>query len=178
MSAIYAIISPLFQVLGSVGEPINPTAWTWYYEVVGDSRCAIVDTFWQTETGGHMITTLPGATPMHPGCAGRPFFGVDAQIIKVDGETSQNGDGEMKNMTGEKTVEEGYLVFASPWPGMARTIYGDHKRYEDTYFHRFPGYFMCGDGAIKDSEGNFWITGAYIDVQSVDIIINQKFCVN
>ncbi|VDO03581.1 unnamed protein product [Rodentolepis nana] len=152
------------KVLGSVGEPINPSAWTWYYEVVGNGRCAIVDTFWQTETGGHMITTLPGAVPMRPGCAGRPFFGVDARIISNDNENRVDDVTAVKKMSGDKAVEEGYLVFAAPWPGIARTIYGDHKRYEDVYFQRFPGYFMSGDGAIKDSEENFWITGRMDDM--------------
>ncbi|KAM7541203.1 hypothetical protein Aperf_G00000030372 [Anoplocephala perfoliata] len=150
------------KILGSVGEPINPSAWKWYYEVVGESRCAVVDTYWQTETGGHMITTLPGATPMHPGCAGRPFFGVDARIVKTAG--CQADDVVSKEMFGCKTAEEGCLVFASPWPGIARTIYGDHSRYEDVYFKRFPGYFMCGDGAVRDSEENFWITGRTDDM--------------
>ncbi|KAL5112620.1 Acetyl-coenzyme A synthetase cytoplasmic [Taenia crassiceps] len=151
------------KILGSVGEPINPSTWKWYYEVVGDSRCAIVDTFWQTETGGHMITTLPGAIPMQSGCAGRPFFGVDARIIKNEFGTGGEG-GPAKNLSNDKCVEEGYLVFAAPWPGIARTIYGDHKRFEDVYFKRFPGYFMSGDGAILDSENNFWITGRMDDM--------------
>ncbi|KAL5960861.1 Acetyl-coenzyme A synthetase cytoplasmic [Taenia solium] len=151
------------KILGSVGEPINPSAWKWYYEVVGDSRCAIVDTFWQTETGGHMITTLPGAIPMQSGCAGRPFFGVDARIIKNELDSSGEG-GPTKKLSDDKCVEEGCLVFAAPWPGIARTIYGDHKRFEDVYFKRFPGYFMSGDGAILDSENNFWITGRMDDM--------------
>ncbi|EUB57232.1 Acetyl-coenzyme A synthetase, cytoplasmic [Echinococcus granulosus] len=151
------------KILGSVGEPINPSAWKWYYEVVGDSRCAIVDTFWQTETGGHMITTLPGAMPMQPSCAGRPFFGVDARIIKNEFDTGGKA-GVMKDLSDDKCVEEGCLVFAAPWPGIARTIYGDHKRFEDVYFKRFPGYFMSGDGAVLDSENNFWITGRMDDM--------------
>ena len=158
------------QVLGTVGEPINPSTWKWYYEVVGNGQCSIVDTFWQTETGGHMITTLPGATPMRPGCAGRPFFGVDARIIRNVLDKSAD-EGVSKKMSGDKCAEEGYLVFAAPWPGIARTIYGDHKRYEDIYFQRFPGYFMSGDGAMLDSENNLWITGGYFNNISIKLYI-------
>ncbi|CAF3453146.1 unnamed protein product, partial [Rotaria socialis] len=118
--------------LGSVGEPINPEAWLWYYRVVGSSNVAVVDTFWQTETGGHVITPLPGATPTKPGSACFPFFGVDVEIVDEAGEPVE----------GEA---EGYLVFKSPWPGMMRTVYGDHQRFETTYFKKFPGYYCTGD---------------------------------
>ncbi|KAF8570859.1 hypothetical protein P879_05074 [Paragonimus westermani] len=149
------------KVLGSVGEPINPTAWEWYYNVVGNGHCSIVDTFWQTETGGHVITSLPGATPMKPGCATQPFFGVDARILLETGEdvTSQ--------AKANHDVVEGYLAFGKPWPGMMRTIFGDHKRFEDVYFSRFPGFYLAGDGAKLDEDGDFWITGRIDDMLNI-----------
>uniref|UniRef100_A0A5K3FAG2 acetate--CoA ligase n=1 Tax=Mesocestoides corti TaxID=53468 RepID=A0A5K3FAG2_MESCO len=151
------------KILGTVGEPINPSAWTWYYEVVGDSRCAVVDTYWQTETGGHMITTLPGATPMKPGCAGRPFFGVDARIVNSSPDCANDEAGAVW-MDDGRHLKKGCLVFAAPWPGIARTVYGDHARFEDVYFKRFPGFFMSGDGAVVDEDGDIWITGRMDDM--------------
>jgi acetyl-CoA synthetase len=142
------------RILGSVGEPINPEAWEWYYHVVGDSRCPIMDTWWQTETGGILITPLPGVTPLKPGSATLPFFGVQPDIV----------DGEGKVMTGEAT---GILVISKPWPGQARTIYGDHQRFVDTYFKAYPGYYFAGDGARRDEDGYYWITGRVDDVINV-----------
>jgi acetyl-CoA synthetase len=142
------------RILGSVGEPINPEAWEWYYHVVGDSRCPIMDTWWQTETGGILITPLPGVTPLKPGSATLPFFGVQPEIM----------DGEGKIMTGEAT---GILVISKPWPSQARTIYGDHQRFVDTYFKAYPGYYFAGDGARRDEDGYYWITGRVDDVINV-----------
>jgi acetyl-CoA synthetase len=142
------------RILGSVGEPINPEAWEWYYHVVGDSRCPIMDTWWQTETGGILITPLPGVTPLKPGSATLPFFGVQPEIM----------DGEGKIMTGEAT---GILVISKPWPGQARSIYGDHQRFVDTYFKAYPGYYFAGDGARRDEDGYYWITGRVDDVINV-----------
>ncbi len=142
------------RILGSVGEPINPEAWEWYYHVVGDSRCPIVDTWWQTETGGHMITPLPGATPLKPGSASRPFFGVIPGIMDT---TSKLIEGEA----------EGALVICYPWPGQMRTLYGDHQRFIDTYFSAYPGYYCTGDGVRRDADGYYWITGRMDDVLNV-----------
>ncbi|MEQ1484119.1 acetate--CoA ligase [Methyloglobulus sp.] len=142
------------RILGSVGEPINPEAWEWYYHVVGDGRCPIMDTWWQTETGGILITPLPGVTPLKPGSATLPFFGIQPDIV----------DGEGNVMTGDAT---GILVIGTPWPGQARTIYGDHQRFVDTYFKAFPGYYFAGDGARRDEDGYFWITGRVDDVINV-----------
>ena len=142
------------RILGSVGEPINPEAWEWYYHVVGDGRCPIMDTWWQTETGGILITPLPGVTPLKPGSATLPFFGVQPEIM----------DGEGKIMVGEAT---GILVIGMPWPGQARTIYGDHQRFVDTYFKAYPGYYFAGDGARRDEDGYYWITGRVDDVINV-----------
>ncbi|KAI5216077.1 Acetyl-Coenzyme A Synthetase, Cytoplasmic [Manis pentadactyla] len=142
------------QVLGTVGEPINPEAWLWYYRVVGAQRCSIVDTFWQTETGGHMLTPLPGATPMKPGSATLPFFGVAPAILNESGE----------ELEGEA---EGYLVFKQPWPGIMRTVYGNHERFETTYFKKFPGYYVTGDGCRRDQDGYYWITGRIDDMLNV-----------
>ncbi|XP_066249868.1 acetyl-coenzyme A synthetase [Euwallacea similis] len=142
------------RVLGSVGEPINPEAWMWYHSLVGRERCSIVDTFWQTETGGHVLTTLPGAQPMKPGAAGFPFFGVQPAILDEAG----------KEVKGEG---EGYLVFAKPWPGLMRTLYGNHDRFELTYFSKFPGYYCTGDGAKRDSDGYLWVTGRVDDMLNV-----------
>ena len=143
------------RVLGSVGEPINPEAWRWYYEVVGESRCAIVDTFWQTETGGHMITPLPGATPLKPGSATLPFFGIEPKILDEKGAVLDGND------------VSGVLVFSRGWPGIARTIYGDHQRYLETYFKPFPGHYFTGDGCRRDADGYYWITGRVDDVINV-----------
>ncbi|XP_015755543.1 PREDICTED: acetyl-coenzyme A synthetase, cytoplasmic-like [Acropora digitifera] len=123
------------KVLGTVGEPINPEAWLWYYRTVGDERCSIVDTYWQTETGGHVITPLPGATPMRPGAASFPFFGVVPAIVDEQGNELEGAC-------------EGFLVMKQAWPGMARTIYGNHERFEEVYFSKFPGYYTTGDGVL------------------------------
>ena len=142
------------RILGTVGEPINPEAWEWYYHVVGDGRCPIVDTWWQTETGGHLITPLPGATPLKPGSATRPFFGIEPGIMDAEG----------KLIEGEA---EGALVMCRPWPGQMRTVYGDHQRFIDTYFSAYPGYYFTGDGARRDADGYYWITGRMDDVLNV-----------
>ncbi|HEX3882566.1 MAG TPA: acetate--CoA ligase [Stellaceae bacterium] len=142
------------RILGSVGEPINPEAWLWYYDVVGDKRCPIVDTWWQTETGGILITPLPGATPLKPGSATRPFFGVKPLIVDGDGKVL---DGAC----------EGNLCLAQSWPGQMRTVFGDHKRFIETYFSTFPGLYFTGDGARRDADGFYWITGRVDDVINV-----------
>jgi len=142
------------RLLGSVGEPINPEAWEWYYRVVGDSRCPIVDTWWQTETGGILITPLPGAIAQKPGSATLPFFGVRPAIV----------DGEGKVLEG---ATEGNLVLLDSWPGQMRTVYGDHQRFIDTYFKTFPGTYFTGDGARRDADGYYWITGRVDDVINV-----------
>ena len=142
------------RLLGSVGEPINPEAWEWYYRVVGDSRCPIVDTWWQTETGGILITPLPGATALKPGSATRPFFGVKPEIVDAEGKIL---DGAC----------EGNLVIADSWPGQMRTVYGDHKRFIETYFSAYPGKYFTGDGCRRDADGYYWITGRVDDVINV-----------
>uniref|UniRef100_A0A669E8L6 Acetyl-coenzyme A synthetase n=1 Tax=Oreochromis niloticus TaxID=8128 RepID=A0A669E8L6_ORENI len=142
------------KVLGTVGEPINPEAWQWYYNVVGEKRCPIVDTFWQTETGGHVLTPLPAATPMKPGSATLPFFGVVPAILNESGEELEG-------------PSEGYLVFKQPWPGVMRTIYGSHERFESTYFKKFPGYYVTGDGEQRNKDGYFWVTGRIDDMLNV-----------
>ncbi|MBT7308129.1 MAG: acetate--CoA ligase, partial [Gammaproteobacteria bacterium] len=142
------------RLLGTVGEPINPEAWEWYYNVVGDGRCPVVDTWWQTETGGHMITPLPGAHPLKPGSASRPFFGVQPVLLDDQGQ-------ELEGAT------SGNLAMKFPWPGMMRTIYGDHKRFAETYFTLFPGYYFTGDGARLDEDNYWWITGRVDDVLNV-----------
>jgi acetyl-CoA synthetase len=142
------------RLLGTVGEPINPEAWLWYHRVVGDGRCPIVDTWWQTETGGILITPLPGATALKPGSATRPFFGVKPAIV----------DGEGKLLEGEAT---GNLCILDAWPGMMRTVYGDHQRFIDTYFKTFPGKYFTGDGCRRDQDGYYWITGRVDDVINV-----------
>ncbi|XP_028265750.1 acetyl-coenzyme A synthetase, cytoplasmic isoform X3 [Parambassis ranga] len=142
------------KVLGTVGEPINPEAWQWYYNVVGDKRCPVVDTFWQTETGGHVLTPLPAATPMKPGSATFPFFGVVPAILNESGEELEG-------------PSEGYLVFKQPWPGVMRTVYGNHPRFETTYFKKFPGYYVTGDGCRRDKDGYYWITGRIDDMLNV-----------
>jgi len=145
------------RILGTVGEPINPEAWEWYHKVVGDSRCPIVDTWWQTETGGHMLTPLPGATRLKPGSATRPFFGVTPGLI----DTATN-----KLIDGDKEAE-GALVMTTSWPGQMRSVYGDHQRFIDTYFKDYPGYYFSGDGAKRDADGYYWITGRMDDVLNV-----------
>nr|WP_221184936.1 acetate--CoA ligase [Sphingomicrobium lutaoense] len=142
------------RLLGTVGEPINPEAWRWYHEVVGSGRCPIVDTWWQTETGGIMITTLPGAHDMKPGAAGKALFGVEPVLV----------DGEGKLLEG---AAEGNLCMARSWPGQARTVYGDHQRFVDTYFSTFPGRYFSGDGCRRDEDGYHWITGRVDDVINV-----------
>ena len=142
------------RLLGSVGEPINPEAWEWYYHVVGDGRCAIVDTWWQTETGGIMISPVPGVTDLKPGSATRPFFGVSAALL----------DGEGDELAGEAV---GNLVITQSWPGQIRTIYGDHQRCIDTYFKTYPGYYFTGDSARRDADGCYWVTGRVDDVINV-----------
>ncbi|KMO35251.1 acetate--CoA ligase [Methylobacterium aquaticum] len=142
------------RVLGSVGEPINPEAWEWYYRVVGDERCPIVDTWWQTETGGILITPLPGATPLKPGSATRPFFGV--RPVVVDGD----------NVVQEGACE-GNLCIDDSWPGQMRTVWGDHERFVQTYFSTFPGRYFSGDGCRRDADGDYWITGRVDDVINV-----------
>jgi acetyl-CoA synthetase len=142
------------RLLGTVGEPINPEAWEWYHRVVGDGRCPIVDTWWQTETGGILITPLPGATRLKPGSATRPFFGVLPEIV----------DGEGKVLKGEG---RGNLCILDSWPGMMRTVYGDHQRFIDTYFKSYPGKYFTGDGCRRDTDGYYWITGRVDDVLNV-----------
>jgi len=139
------------RLLGTVGEPINPEAWEWYYHKVGEARCPIVDTWWQTETGGHMITPIPGATPLKPGSATLPFFGVQPAIVDNQGNV----------LEGEA---EGNLVITHPWPAQIRTVYGNHQRLIDTYFSAFPGVYFTGDGARRDADGYYWITGRVDDV--------------
>lgn len=145
------------RLLGTVGEPINPEAWQWYYNVVGEKRCPIVDTWWQTETGGHMLTPLPGATPLKPGSATQPFFGVKPGIIDTETKKLIEGNGEAS----------GALVMQGSWPGQIRSIYGDHQRMVDTYFKDYPGYYFSGDGARRDADGYYWITGRMDDVLNV-----------
>jgi acetyl-CoA synthetase len=142
------------RILGSVGEPINPEAWEWYYRVVGDGRCPIVDTWWQTETGGILITPLPGATKLKPGSATRPFFGVKPQVVDADGKVLEG-------------KAEGNLVIADSWPGQMRTVYGDHERFVQTYFSTYPGKYFTGDGCRRDEDGYYWITGRVDDVLNV-----------
>ena len=142
------------RILASVGEPINPEAWEWYYHVVGNGRCPIMDTWWQTETGGILITPLPGVTDLKPGSATRPFFGILPEIM----------DNQGRIMDG---VAEGILVISRPWPGQSRSIYGDHQRFIDTYFKNYPGYYFAGDGARRDKDGYYWITGRVDDVINV-----------
>lgn len=142
------------RVLGTVGEPINPEAWHWYNDVVGEGRCPIVDTWWQTETGGHMITPIPGAIATKPGSATLPFFGVKPSLLTNEG----------KEITG---AGEGVLAIADSWPGQMRTVYGDHKRFEETYFSTYAGYYFTGDGCRRDEDGYYWITGRVDDVINV-----------
>lgn len=142
------------RLLGTVGEPINPEAWHWYYEIVGESRCSVVDTWWQTETGGILITSLPGAVDMKPGAAGKPFFGVKPAILDKEGDVL---DGTAK----------GLLVLTGSWPGQMKTVYGDQQRFYDTYFSQYPGNYFTGDGAKRDEDDFYWITGRVDDVLNV-----------
>ena len=142
------------RVLGSVGEPINPEAWEWYYNVVGEGRCPIVDTWWQTETGGHMIAPIPGAVALKPGSATLPLPGVLPQIVDAEGKVL---DGAV----------EGNLVIADSWPGQMRTVWGDHDRFFQTYFTTYPGKYFTGDGCRRDEDGYYWITGRVDDVINV-----------
>ncbi|MGA8949132.1 MAG: acetate--CoA ligase [Pseudolabrys sp.] len=142
------------RLLGTVGEPINPEAWEWYYHVVGDDRCPIVDTWWQTETGGILITPLPGATKLKPGSATHPFFGVQPEIVDAEGKV-QSG------------ATSGNLCIIDSWPGQMRTVYGDHQRFSDTYFKTYPGKYFTGDGCRRDEDGYYWITGRVDDVINV-----------
>ena len=142
------------RLLGTVGEPINPEAWEWYYHVIGDDRCPIVDTWWQTETGGILITPLPGATKLKPGSATHPFFGVQPEIVDAEGKV-QSG------------ATSGNLCIVDSWPGQMRTVYGDHQRFIDTYFKTYPGKYFTGDGCRRDEDGYYWITGRVDDVINV-----------
>ena len=144
-----------FKILGTVGEPINPEAWMWYHEAVGKGRCAVVDTWWQTETGGHMLVPLPApGMKLKPGAAMNPFFGIEAVILNEQGE----------ELEGEA---EGYMCIKNAWPGIMRTLWKDHKRFEEVYFGRFPGYYMSGDGAKRDKDGHLWLTGRVDDILNV-----------
>jgi acetyl-CoA synthetase len=142
------------RILGSVGEPINPEAWEWYYRVVGEARCPVVDTWWQTETGGILITPLPGATPLKPGSATRPFFGIVPAIVDNEGNILEG-------------AAEGILTLTRSWPGQARSVFGDHQRFRETYFSAYPGKYFTGDGARRDRDGYYWITGRVDDVLNV-----------
>ncbi len=142
------------RILGSVGEPINPEAWEWYYRVVGEERCPVIDTWWQTETGGHMITPLPGATALKPGSASKPFFGVAPAIVDAEGNILEGAC-------------EGNLVITKPWPGMMRSLYGDHERFLQTYFTTYKGMYFSGDGVRRDEDGYYWITGRVDDVLNI-----------
>ncbi|MBL3702266.1 acetate--CoA ligase [Sulfitobacter sp. BDSS02] len=144
------------RILGTVGEPINPEAWNWYYNVVGDGRCPIVDTWWQTETGGHMMTPLPGAHALKPGAAQRPFFGVQPVVLDPTSGEIVEGNGV-----------EGVLAIRDSWPGQMRTVWGDHERFEKTYFADYKGYYFSGDGCKRDADGDYWITGRVDDVINV-----------
>ncbi len=142
------------RLLGTVGEPINPEAWEWYYHVVGEGRCPIVDTWWQTETGGHMITPLPGAHDLKPGSATKPFFGIQPALLDADGNELEG-------------AAEGNLVIKDSWPGQMRTVYGDHQRFVETYFSTYKGYYFTGDGCKRDEDGYYWITGRVDDVLNI-----------
>ncbi len=142
------------RLLGTVGEPINPEAWMWYHEHIGGGRCPIVDTWWQTETGGVMISPLPGLTTTKPGSATKPMPGVDADVVDDRGNSVPLGEG-------------GYLVLRKPWPSMLRGIYGDPERYKATYWSRFPGVYFAGDGARRDEDGDYWLMGRVDDVMNV-----------
>ncbi|MDP5255451.1 MULTISPECIES: acetate--CoA ligase [unclassified Vibrio] len=154
LEAIQGTHRESLRIMGSVGEPINPEAWQWYYQTIGNSNCPVVDTWWQTETGGILITPLPGATELKPGSATRPFFGVQPAIVDNEGQV----------LEGEA---EGNLVILDSWPGQMRTVYGDHERFEQTYFSTFPGMYFSGDGAKRDQDGYYWITGRVDDVLNI-----------
>ena len=143
------------RLLGTVGEPIKEPEWLWYYNVVGDGRCPIVDTWWQTETGGILMTPLPGATPLKPGSTTLPFFGIEPVILDEEGKEV------------EGNPARGYLCIKTAWPGVMRTVYGNHERFRETYFDRFPGYYMTGDGTLRDEDGYYWITGRVDDVLNI-----------
>ena len=143
------------RLLGTVGEPIKEPEWLWYYNIVGDGRCPIVDTWWQTETGGILMTPLPGATPLKPGSATLPFFGIEPVILDEEGKEV------------EGNPARGYLCIKTAWPGVMRTVYGNHERFRETYFDRFPGYYMTGDGTLRDEDGYYWITGRIDDVLNI-----------
>ena len=143
------------RLLGTVGEPIKEPEWLWYYNIVGDGRCPIVDTWWQTETGGILMTPLPGTTPLKPGSATLPFFGIEPVILDEEGKEV------------EGNPARGYLCIKTAWPGVMRTVYGNHERFRETYFDRFPGYYMTGDGALRDEDGYYWITGRVDDVLNI-----------
>ena len=147
---------PSLRLLGTVGEPINPEAWRWYHKNAGKERCPIVDTWWQTETGGILITPLPGATPTKPGSATFPFFGIEPVVLDPEKGTELAGDGVV-----------GVLAMRTPWPGQMRTVYGDHERFEQTYFQQYKGYYFTGDGCRRDEDGYYWITGRVDDVINV-----------
>ncbi|MGB8291593.1 MAG: AMP-binding protein, partial [Rhizobium ruizarguesonis] len=142
------------RLLGTVGEPINPEAWEWYYNVVGDKRCPVIDTWWQTETGGHMITPLPGATDLKPGSATTPFFGIKPQLVDNEGKVLEG-------------AADGNLCITDSWPGQMRTVYGDHERFIQTYFSAYKGKYFTGDGCRRDADGYNWITGRVDDVLNV-----------
>jgi acetyl-CoA synthetase len=142
------------KLLGTVGEPINPEAWEWYYHIIGEERCPIVDTWWQTETGGILITPLPGATKLKPGSATRPFFGIVPEIVDSQGNVLEG-------------AAEGNLCIPQPWPGMMRTLYGAHQRFQETYFSTYKGKYFTGDGARRDADGYYWITGRVDDVINI-----------
>jgi len=142
------------RLLGSVGEPINPEAWLWYHRVVGDSRCPVVDTWWQTETGGILISPLPGATDLKPGSATKPLFGIKPALVDQGGQILEG-------------AATGNLVLTDSWPGQMRTVYGDHQRFIDTYFKAYPGMYFTGDGCRRDEDGYYWITGRVDDVINV-----------
>jgi len=143
------------RILGTVGEPINPDAWIWYHEKVGKGKCAVIDTYWQTETGGHILTPIPGAIPTKPGSATFPFFGISVEILDQTGIVLSGSD------------VEGALVISKPWPAMARTIHGDHEKYMNTYLRPFPGKYFAGDKVYRDSDHYFWIRGRLDDVINV-----------
>ena len=146
---------PTLRLLGTVGEPINPEAWLWYHKHVGKERCAIVDAWWQTETGGHMIAPFPGAIATKPGSATVPFFGVQPVVLSPEGKLQ------------EQTKAEGVLAIKDSWPGQMRTVYGDHERFVQTYFTQYKGYYFTGDGCRRDEDGYYWITGRVDDVLNV-----------
>jgi acetyl-CoA synthetase len=144
------------KLLGTVGEPINPEAWNWYFTNIGKGKLPVVDTFWQTETGGHIVTPLPGAIPQKPGSATKPFFGVKLEVLDAATGAVQSN-----------TATEGVLCIADSWPGQMRTLWGDHARFEEAYFAQYPGYYFTGDGCRRDEDGYYWITGRVDDVLNV-----------